>query len=98
MKIYWHDVGHMNKMAATPIYGKNPSKSLTLWNRWTDFHKTWYVALVTPTHHNLFKWWDWVDLDLFYGKVKFGNLGFFYREKLKTFDFSELLQPVTWNL
>ena len=21
MKIYWHDAGHMAKMAATPIYG-----------------------------------------------------------------------------
>ena len=26
MKIYWHDGGHMTKMAATLIYGKNPSK------------------------------------------------------------------------
>ena len=26
MKIYKHDAGHMTKMAATPIYGKNPSK------------------------------------------------------------------------
>ena len=26
MKIYWHDAGHMTKMAATPRYGKNPSK------------------------------------------------------------------------
>ena len=26
MKIYWHDAGHMIKMAAMPIYGKNPSK------------------------------------------------------------------------
>ena len=26
MKIYWHDAGHMTKMAAMPIYGKNPSK------------------------------------------------------------------------
>ena len=23
---YWHDAGHMTKMAAKPIYGKNPSK------------------------------------------------------------------------
>ena len=28
-------------------------------------------ALVLPS---LFKWWPWVDLDLFYGKVKFGPL------------------------
>ena len=26
MKICEHDPGHMTKMAATPIYGKNPSK------------------------------------------------------------------------
>ena len=26
MKIYLHDAGHMTKMAATSIYGKNPSK------------------------------------------------------------------------
>ena len=24
MKIWWHDAGHMTKMAAMPIYGKNP--------------------------------------------------------------------------
>ena len=28
MKIFPHDPGHMTKMAATPIYGKNPSKFL----------------------------------------------------------------------
>ena len=26
IKIYENDAGHMTKMAATPIYGKNPSK------------------------------------------------------------------------
>ena len=26
IKIWWHDAGHMTKMASTPIYGKNPSK------------------------------------------------------------------------
>ena len=26
MKIYEHDIGHMVKMSAMPIYGKNPSK------------------------------------------------------------------------
>ena len=35
-----------------------------LWNRWLDFHKTWYVALGTGAHHSLFKWWPWDDLDL----------------------------------
>ena len=31
----------------------------------------------------------WSDLDLFYDKVKFGNLGFSMGEKVKTVDFSE---------
>ena len=26
MKIWWHDAGHMTKMATMPIYGKNPLK------------------------------------------------------------------------
>ena len=26
MKLWWHDAGHIIKMATTPIYGKNPSK------------------------------------------------------------------------
>ena len=30
---------------------------------------------MTPAHHSLFKWWLYVDLDLFYSKVKFGNIG-----------------------
>ena len=68
MKIYWHNAGHITKMAAMPIYGKNLKNLLR--NRWTDFHETWYVALVTPACHSLFKLWPWVDLDLFYGKMK----------------------------
>ena len=54
---------------------KKPFKNL-LQNRRADFHETWYVASGTPAHHKLFKWWPWCDLDLFYGKVKFGNIGF----------------------
>ena len=57
-------------------YMVKPFKSLLLQNRQADFHETWYVASVTPAHHSLFRWWPWSDLDLFYGKVKFGNLGF----------------------
>ena len=48
-------LGHMTKMAATPIYGKS-FKNLLLQNRWADFHETWYVASGTPVHHSLFKW------------------------------------------
>ena len=46
--------GHMTKMAAMPIYGKN-LKNLLLQNRRADFHETWYVASGTPAHHNLYK-------------------------------------------
>ena len=57
-------------------YWAKPFKNLLLQNRPADFHETWYVALGTPAHHSVYKWWPWSDLDLFYGKVKFGNLGF----------------------
>ena len=46
----------------------------------------------------MFKWWPWSDLDLFYGKVKFGNLGLFYGKKWKQWIFQKLLQPVIWKL
>ena len=48
-------LGHMTKMAATPIYGKKPFKNLHLQNRRADFHETWYVASGTPAHRILFK-------------------------------------------
>ena len=65
----------MTKMAAMPIYGKT-IKSLLLWNRWTDFNETWYVALWTLAHHSLYKTWHLVDLDLFYDKLNFVCIGF----------------------
>ena len=67
----------MTKMAAMPIYGKNPLKNLLSRNQWNDFNETWYVASGTQAHHYLFKLWPRVDLDLFYGKVKFCNIGFY---------------------
>ena len=54
----------MSKMAAIPVYGKIPLKSSTR-NQRNDYKDTWYVASGTPTHHNLFKLWPLVDLDLF---------------------------------
>ena len=35
----------MTKMAATPIYGKNPLKNILLQNQKDDDLGTWYVAL-----------------------------------------------------
>ena len=50
MKICQHDPGHMTKMAATPIYGKNPSKFFFSGTEGADFYETWYVVLETPAH------------------------------------------------
>ena len=43
-KVYINGPGHMTKMAAMPLYGKN-LKNLLLQNWRADFHKTWYVLL-----------------------------------------------------
>ena len=51
--MYYSDVGHMTKMAATSIY-VNKTLFFFLRNQWTDFHDTWY-ALGTRVHHILFK-------------------------------------------
>ena len=67
--------GHMTKMAAIPIYGKN-LKNLLLWNQKAYDLETLYVALGARVLPSLFKWWPWVDLDLFYGKVEFGPICF----------------------
>ena len=47
---------------------------------------SFYAALGTRVLPSLFKWWPWDDLDIFYGKVKFGPLCF-CMEKGKTMDF-----------
>ena len=57
--------GYMTKMAAMPIYGKS-IKNLLLWNQNADDLETWYAVLGTRVLPNLFKWWPWVDLDVFY--------------------------------
>ena len=64
----------MTKMATMPIYGKNLKKNL--WNQEADDLACWYVASGARVLPSFFKWWPWVDIDLFYGKVKFGPLCF----------------------
>ena len=51
-------------------------KNLLLQNQKSYDLETWHVALGTQALQSLYKWWPWVDLDLFYGKVKFGPLCF----------------------
>ena len=82
--------GHMTKLATMLIFGKNVKK-LLLWNQKADDLETWYAALGTPVLPNLLKWWPWVDLDLFYHKVKFGPLCFCMGKKIKQWIFQKLL-------
>ena len=65
----------MTQVAAMPIYGKK-LKNLLLRNQKADDLETLYAALGAQVLPSLFKWWPWIDLDLFYGKVKFGPLCF----------------------
>ena len=51
-------------------------KNLLLQKQLTDDLETWYVALSMWVLPKLLKLWPWVDLDLFYVKVKFGYIGF----------------------
>ena len=88
----------MTKMATMPIYG-NTLKNLLLWNQklWNqkaDDLECWYVALGAQLLPSMFKWWSWVDIDLFYNMVKFGPLCF-CMGKVKTMDFSETV-VVLW--
>ena len=46
-------LGHMTKMAAMPIYGKNLKNHL--WNQKVDDLESWYAALGTRVLPNLFK-------------------------------------------
>ena len=51
-------------------------KTLLLWNQKKNDFKTWYASSGAQVLASLLKWWLWVDLDLSYGKVKFGPLCF----------------------
>ena len=60
MKINTNELGHMTKMAAMPIYGKN-LKNLLLQNQLTNDLETWYVALCMLVLPRLFKLSPWVE-------------------------------------
>ena len=64
MKVSLNGLGHMTKLAAMPIHGKNLLLDI----------ETWYAAFGTQVLPNLSKWWPWVDLDIFYSKVKWSLL------------------------
>ena len=61
----------------------------------------WYVALGPWAYKSLFKRWHCVDLDLFYGKVKFGPICFYMGKSVrKSFNGRNLQQMtrVTWGI
>ena len=87
-KIYSNGLGHMTSMASMPIYGNNNKKysalerktikNILLWNEKANDFESWYALLGAQVQSSVFKWWPWVDLELFCGKVKFGRLRFFF--------------------
>ena len=75
-KVCINGPGHMTKMAATPIYGKNPSKIFS----------SWYLASGTHAHHMCSNGESGVILTYLTAR---SNLVGFSMEKVKTVDFSE---------
>ena len=77
-KVCSNSHSHMTMMAAMPIYSKNLKISSSLEPKglwpWNLVH----VCSIGCSSTTKFvkKWWPWVDIDLFYGKVKFGPLCF----------------------
>ena len=71
-----------------PYMVKN--NSFFLQNRWADCNEIWYVVSRMLTHHSLNKFWPWVDIDLFYVKVKFGRSSI-YMGKMKLICFSKTI-------
>ena len=71
----------MTKIAAMPIYGKNPLKifypgtSGIISMKLSMNHQGLPPNIIC--YINLLKLLPWVDLDLFFSKVKFCNLGFY---------------------
>ena len=57
-------LGHLTKMAATPIYGKNPSKVLSGTSGLIS-NETLYV-LGTQAHHSLFKSSSYLQVTMVY--------------------------------
>ena len=73
-------------------------KNLFLWNQKADSLERWHAAWGTRVLPSLFKQWPWVDLDVFYGKVKFGPLCFCMGKKVKQWIFQKLFKSMISKL
>ena len=54
-------------------------------NQSADDFEILYATSGAQVLPSFFKWWHWVDLDLFYDKVKFGSLCFCIKGKINGF-------------
>ena len=70
--MYINNPGHMTKMAAMPIYGKNPSK-IFFSRTGGSISKKRHEASMAQVLQCVYKSWPCDDLDLFYGKVNIGR-------------------------
>ena len=86
-----------DQMAVITIYGKTLKNHL-LWNQKADDLESWYAALGAQVIPSLFKWWPWNDLDLFYGKVKFGPLRFYMGKRWNNGFFLEITVVYDWKV
>ena len=68
--MYINNLGHMTKMAAMPIYSKNPSK--IFFSRTGGLIST-KLGMKAKALQCVYKSWPCDDLDLFYGKVNIGR-------------------------
>ena len=87
MKIWWHDACHMTKMAAMPIYGKNPLKIFFSGTGWPIYTKLGMnhrglQPIIICSNDDL-----WVTLTYFTARSNLVTYGFLW-EKVKTVDFS----------
>ena len=73
--MYINNPGHMTKMAAMPIYGKNPSKIFfSRTGGSIDFKETWHEASMAKVLQCIYIYHDPVmTLTFFYGKVNIGR-------------------------
>ena len=92
-KVCSNGPGHMIKVVAMPIYGKNLKKNLLLRNQKADLD-SWYASSGAWVLPSLLKWWVWVDL-LRQGQI--WSLMLLYGKKVKQLIFQKLLSSMIWN-
>ena len=92
MKFYTNELGHMSNMVAMPIYGKNLKKSSSQEpvDRWPW---NYVCSIVYASTTKVVQIITRVDLDPFYVKVKFDDIGFTMGKSENYLFFWKLLQP-----